>query len=231
MDAFSNPEYTYWWGPVPAMWSWQEERIRRRFADPATQQFKVVDDATGTIVAWAKWDPPSRMAGLREGFTVYDESGEPANASAENENGEEKGKAHEKTSAKSYALGPPQGSNVTLFQAFFDSLMDAEKKFEASEKLVLTHLCTRHSYHGGGIGSALLRSVLDLADREGLWAYLEATRLATPAYQRLGYKIVDKLEFDRTEAGFNTPAILQIMLWSGNRVRLRYDSMGLHKRD
>lgn len=127
MDAFSNTEYTYWWGPVPAMWSWQEERIRRRFADAGTQQFKVVDDANGAIVAWAKWDPPSQMVGLRDGFIVYDESGEPASTGAENTNGEEKEKPDGKTSAKSYALGPPEGSNVALFQTFYDGLVGAGK--------------------------------------------------------------------------------------------------------
>ncbi|KAI0444071.1 hypothetical protein F4803DRAFT_278207 [Xylaria telfairii] len=212
MDAFSNSDYTYWWGPVPAMWSWQEERIRRRFADAGTQQFKVVDDANGTIVAWAKWDPPSRMVGLRDGFTVYDESGEPGNTCAENTNGEEKEKPDGKTSAKSYALGPPEGANAALFQTFYDGLVGAGKKFQADEKLVLTHLCTRHNYHGRGIGSALLRGVLDLADKEGIWSYLEATLLATPVYQRLGYKTVDTLEFDRSEAGFDTPAMLNLMV-------------------
>ncbi len=59
------------------MRSWQEERLRRRFGDPSTQQFKVVDEANGTIAAWAKWDPPPQMVGLREGFVVYDEVGRP----------------------------------------------------------------------------------------------------------------------------------------------------------
>ncbi|KAI0544476.1 hypothetical protein F4679DRAFT_564708 [Xylaria curta] len=199
MDAFSDKEYTYWWGPILAMWKWQEERIRRRFADASTQQFKVVDEANGTIVAWAKWDPPSHMVGLREGFTIYDE---PDKKEMKKGDGE----------IEAHALGPPEGSNVALFKTFFDGVAGAEKKFQASEKLVLTHLCTRHNYHGRGIGSALLRPVLDLADKEGLWAYLEATRMAVPAYERLGYKIVDKLEFDRTEAGFDTPSALHIML-------------------
>ncbi|KAI1739450.1 hypothetical protein F4680DRAFT_421626 [Xylaria scruposa] len=209
MDAFSDKEYTYWWGPVPAMWKWQEERIRRRFADSSTQQFKVVDDANGTIVAWAKWDPPSQMVGLKEGFTLYDESGKPVDASSGNKNAKEMRKEDE---IEAHALGPPEGSNVALFKAFFDGVAGAEKKFQASEKLVLTHLCTRHNYHGRGIGSALLRGVLDLADKEGLCAYLEATRLAVPAYESLGYKVVDKLEFDRTEAGFDIPSALHIML-------------------
>lgn len=140
MDAFSNSEYTYWWAPVTAMRSWQEERLRRRFGDPSTQQFKVVDEANGTIAAWAKWDPPPQMVGLREGFVVYDEVGRPMSISslgADSKDGGGKGKeeADGKTSGKSYALGPPVGSNIALFQKFFDGIVSMEKKYHANEKL------------------------------------------------------------------------------------------------
>ncbi|GAW24625.1 hypothetical protein ANO14919_142160 [Xylariales sp. No.14919] len=212
MDAFSHSEYTYWWGPAAAMWSWSEERIRRRFADAGTQQFKVVDDTNGVIVAWAKWDPPPRMVGLRDGFVVYDEAGEPVGADTGNGQGKGTDVADGKTSGKSYALGPPEGSNIPLFQHFFDGIVSMEKKHRAGDKLALTHICTRHSYHGRGIGSALLRSVLDLADREGLQAYLEATGAGAPLYRKLGFEDVDKLEFDRTEVGCDTPATLWIMV-------------------
>ncbi|KAI3332505.1 hypothetical protein HD806DRAFT_197318 [Xylariaceae sp. AK1471] len=217
MDAFSKSELIYWWGPVPAMRSWNEERIRRRFADPSTHQFKVVDDVNGTIVAWAKWDPPPRMTGLREGFVLYDGAGESISASRGNVdtddgNGDGKKEADGKTSAKTYALGPPEGSDTILFQKFFDGLTSMEKQYQASEKLVLTHLCSRHSYHGRGIGAALLRSALDLADKEGVPAYLESARLAAPLYQRHGFAIVDTLEYDHTKAGFESPAILHVMV-------------------
>ncbi|KAI1421020.1 hypothetical protein F5Y12DRAFT_66948 [Xylaria sp. FL1777] len=219
MDAFSNSEYTYWWGSIPVMKSWQEERIRRRFVDASTQQFKVVDDANGTIVAWAKWDPPPCMTGLREGFVVYDETGRPMSTSSlDADDGgktkplKEKEQANGNTSGKSYALGPPEDSNIALFHEFYDALMSMEKKYQASQKLVLTHLCARHSYHNRGIGTALLRSVLDLADREGVPAYLEASRVGAPVYQRLGFKTVEVLEFDRTETGSNTPATLYVMV-------------------
>ncbi|GAP86277.1 putative gnat family protein [Rosellinia necatrix] len=218
MDAFSESDYTYWWGPAPAMWLWQEERIRRRFADPNTQQFKVVNDADSTIVAWAKWDPPPRMTGLTEGFLVYDNAGQPISAetrntaNTSNKDGEGVGGAAGQTSAKSYAQGPPEGSNIPLFNEFYDGLLAMEKKYQASEKLVLTHLCTRHTYQGRGLGSALLRSVLDLADREGLSAYLEASHAGAPLYQKLDFQVVDTLEFDRSETGIATPATLHVMV-------------------
>ncbi|KAI8629546.1 hypothetical protein F5Y19DRAFT_475532 [Xylariaceae sp. FL1651] len=216
-EAFVGTECTYWWGPNPAMRAWNEERIRRRFVDPNTQQFKVVDDASGEIVAWSKWDPPPRMTGLREGFVVYNEAGEPidANEQGGSEVHEGEGKDEGETSgasAKKYALGPPEGSNAVLFREFFDSIVGMEKKYNTKDKLVLTHLCARPTYHSRGIGAALLDSVLQLADKEGLPAYLESTRFATTLYKRHGFEVVDKLEFDRTEAGLEGTAILNIMI-------------------
>ncbi|KAI0870824.1 hypothetical protein GGS24DRAFT_492716 [Hypoxylon argillaceum] len=213
MDAFSGSEYTYWWGPISAIWSWSEERIRRRFGDPGTQQFKVVDDTNGAIVAWAKWDPPPQMMGLSKGFVVYDEAGQPisldADMNIEEGKGEGEGEGEGgKATTNCHVLGPPEGANAALFKTFFDGIVGMEKKHHAGEKLVLTHLCTRHSYHRRGIGSALLRSVLDLADREGLSTYLEATHAGAPLYRRLGYSVVDTLDYDRAEAGFDTPATL-----------------------
>ncbi|KAI0521445.1 hypothetical protein F5B22DRAFT_634797 [Xylaria bambusicola] len=209
MDAFSNSEYTYWWGRVEPMRSWQAERIAQRFQDAAVQQFKVVDDANGVIVAWAKWDPPSKMVGLREGFTIYDEAGQPVSTSSSLHT---HSKGAEGTGKEASNLGPPAGSNIALFHGFFDGITRMEEKHQASEKLVLTHLCTRHSHHGRGLGSVLLASVLELADKEGLSTYLEATRVGVSLYQGLGFEIVDKLEFDRSETGLDTPAVLQIMV-------------------
>jgi GNAT superfamily N-acetyltransferase len=47
---------------------------------------------------------------------------------------------------------------------------------------------------GKGLGSALMRPMLDICDREGLPAYLEASSERSAAlYQRLGFQIVDEL--------------------------------------
>ncbi|KAJ2994423.1 hypothetical protein NUW58_g1561 [Xylaria curta] len=242
MDAFSHSEYTYWWGPISAIWSWQQERVRQRFTDPNTQQFKIVDDGNGTIVAWAKWETPPRLTGLKEGHIVYDDAGEPINIDADSKNGEETGafggkEADIKTTAKSYALCPPEGSNAALFQTFFAGLVSMGKKYQASEKLgnyykraeVLTHLCTRHSYHGRGLGSALLRCVLDVADRENVPAYLEASRAGLSLYKKTGYEVVDMLEFDRAAAGFDTPATLQYHHDQGAMRDVNYASVDLHE--
>ncbi|KAI0165979.1 hypothetical protein GGR57DRAFT_220 [Xylariaceae sp. FL1272] len=115
MSAFKETEYTYWWAPLPTMRQWNEERIRRRFADPNTQQFKVTDDQTGKVVAWAKWDlPRGRMLAMSEGFQTYGENGEPVRMN-ENDKQTEKLEQSGQASDKSYAQGPPDGCDVELF--------------------------------------------------------------------------------------------------------------------
>ncbi|KAI1499328.1 hypothetical protein F5X99DRAFT_411225 [Biscogniauxia marginata] len=211
MDAFTEKtEYTYWWAPsLATMRAWNEGRIRRRFRDRGTQQFKVVDSSSGEIVAWAKWDPPASMRGLRDGFVVYDERGgeAPSHDDDDDYDGEgvrESGAAGEE--GETPPQGPPEGANVPLFDEFFDGIKrmgDAwgrnggrarSWRTEPSSP-ALTHLCTRPTYHGRGIGSALLRGVLDVADAEGTAAYLESLRPATPLYERHRFTVVDQLEY------------------------------------
>ncbi|KAI1258595.1 acyl-CoA N-acyltransferase [Xylariaceae sp. FL1019] len=213
MSAFKDTEHTYWWAPLPAMRQWNEERIRRRFADPSAQQFKVTDDQTGRVVAWAKWDlPRGRMMAMREGFEVYGEDGEPVRVSESNEHTKDGRGESGQASDKSYAQGPPDGCDVELFNEFFDGLVKLEKTWAASEKLVLTHLCTHADFHGRGIGSALLQSVLELADADGLSTYLESLRLATRLYERHDFVPVDRIEFARDGTGETETASIDIML-------------------
>lgn len=124
MQAFpAGSAFTYWWSPsVPTMRAWHASRIAGRFADPGTQQFKVVDDATGTIVAFAKWDPPATMKGLSPGFVVYDEEGKPVDATGE------QGK-------KQNALQAPEGADPALYGEFFAGLKRMGEKWRAHEKL------------------------------------------------------------------------------------------------
>ncbi|CAJ2512887.1 Uu.00g010060.m01.CDS01 [Anthostomella pinea] len=234
MDAFAPTEYTYWWAPLPTMRAWNEQRIRRRFADSGTQQFKVVDDASGDVVAWAKWDPPAEMTGLRMGFVVYDEEGRAVGppegggvvvgggggeegggdgGNAEEGKGEKGGEIGEEEKPQT-TLDAPEGADVKLFREFFDGITRMVKKWGASERLVLTHLCTSPAYHGRGIGSALLESVLELADAEGIPAYVESLRLAAPLYKRHGFVLVDRFEhrYDLSKAGQDETAVIDVLL-------------------
>ncbi|KAI1470974.1 uncharacterized protein F4812DRAFT_419674 [Daldinia caldariorum] len=219
INAFTrSPDFTYWWSPsLDVMRAWHSSRIRGRFGDARTQQFKVsATTATSgsAVVAFAKWDPPAAMKGLRAGFAVYDEEeGKETEMETRDEDGkiiagEEGGGVPQKKKK----LTAPEGADEALYEEFFDGLERMGEKWRTSEKLVLSIICTDPAYHGQGIAGALLRPVLALADEERIPAYLEALPLAVPLYRRLGFQPVDRLEYDLTKAGRDGKAVLTIML-------------------
>ncbi len=64
----------------------------------------------------------------------------------------------------------------------------------------LSLLCTSPKYFRRGAAKALLVPMLEIADREGLRAYLEATPAGRPVYEKLGFREVDALRFELPEA-------------------------------
>lgn len=201
MRAFSaSPDFTYWWSSPAIMHAWNLERIRIRFADPGIQQFKIVDEANGKIVAFTKWDVPATIKGLQEGFKVYGEA-----------NGPEK-KGGSDGEVKKGGLKKPEGVDQELFDELFGGLKKMQEKWRVSEKLALGIICTEPSYHGRGIGAALIQSVLAVADAERITAYLEAMPLAVPLYKRQGFVPVDTLEFDVSKVGRTENPVLTIMV-------------------
>jgi len=64
------------------------------------------------------------------------------------------------------------------------------------EHYYLAVLGTRPDQQGGGIGSALLRPVLDRCDTDGIGAYLESSKESNiPFYRRHGFEVVGEVQF------------------------------------
>ena len=64
------------------------------------------------------------------------------------------------------------------------------------EHYYLAVLGTRPDRQGGGIGSALLRPVLDRCDADGVGAYLESSKEANiPFYRRHGFEVAGEVQF------------------------------------
>ncbi|KAI1105157.1 hypothetical protein F4804DRAFT_148332 [Jackrogersella minutella] len=206
MGAFSKAaEFTYWGSPsADAMRTWHSDRIRGRFADPGTHQFKVADAATGKIVGFAKWDPPVGFRGLGDGFLLYDEEGRSRRL--------RDGEADERPKKKKKLLKAPEGADEGIYEEFFGGIVSMGEKWNSSEKLVLSSICMDASYRGRGIAAALIEGVLAKADAEGVTAYLEALPLAVPLYRRLGFVEVDQLEYDLARVGMEGKAVLTIMV-------------------
>lgn len=75
-------------------------------------------------------------------------------------------------------------------------------------------LCTSPKYFRRGAGRALLVPMLELADAQGLKAYLEATAAGRPLYEKLGFKQVDTLVFEDSKPalGLDKPVEVYIMI-------------------
>ncbi|KAI4867481.1 hypothetical protein F4820DRAFT_204096 [Hypoxylon rubiginosum] len=216
MAAFpAGSDFTYWWPrDVGAMRAWQAGRVRGWLADPRTRPFKVVDEtpgAGGRMVAFAKWDPPRSFKGLDAGFVAYDEDGKVVEHPPEGE-GEEGGEVQPEVKA-GQGLGAPEGANVEMYEDLFTTMERMREKWRVDDKLLLHIIAADPAYHGRGIGAALIRCVLDVADAEGIPTYLEALPLAVPLYRRLGFVDVDRAVFDLAKAGMEgATAVLTIMV-------------------
>lgn len=199
LAAFRATDLSYWWPEsVDAMREWTKARFGLRFADPKVQQFKVVDDETGRLVAFARWNIPEQMKGLNEGFVVYADG----DGGKEDLNGAD----------YKWMQKPPVGALEELYYAFFGGIKKMSAKWDAKTKLGLSVLCTHPDYHGRGIGKAIIEPVLAVADAEGIACYLEAAQGAKRVYEKCGYKTVEVLEFDTRQAGKEESCKLDIMI-------------------
>ncbi|KAJ6536963.1 acyl-CoA N-acyltransferase [Mycena capillaripes] len=69
LDAFAETAFTWFWPPTrESMRAWTLARFARRFQDPNDQQFKVMEEGTAEVVAFARWGVPQGMKGLAAGF-------------------------------------------------------------------------------------------------------------------------------------------------------------------
>ena len=93
------------------------------------------------------------------------------------------------------ALGEVSGEFVgNLFEAF--ELMAEQHPYEPHHYLFL--LATSPEWQGCGAGSAVLRPVLDMCDRDAMPAYLEASSERNKAlYLRLGFEVVGEIKLPK----------------------------------
>ncbi|KAL2351639.1 acyl-CoA N-acyltransferase [Cryomyces antarcticus] len=155
--------------PTPESIASNEERFLKALREDSTAHFaKCVDSDTGEVVAGAKWN-------------FYSEGRTEA----------ELQKALELPSEW------PRGSNVPALEAFLGMLARARVDVMGGKRHALLHiLATLPSHHRRGAGALLLREGLDRADNEGIEAYLEASKMGKPLYERFGFETVKELRID-----------------------------------
>lgn len=67
--------------------------------------------------------------------------------------------------------------------------------------LYLNLLSTRPTHHRRGAGSMLIKWGLDRADELGVEAYHESSIEGRPLYERFGYKVIKEVKFDMAQYG------------------------------
>lgn len=143
----TDPGNTYWWSTdTTAMFEWMLRRIRRKMEDKSVRHFKVVDEMTGDMVAFARWDVPrgSDAFGQRVG-------GEEVNGRTElNVSGLVEGEAQLNGEASATLTGgdevlqasssapvfdTPSGADPELCRGFFDALSRVSSRWMADDML------------------------------------------------------------------------------------------------
>ncbi|KAI1646274.1 acyl-CoA N-acyltransferase [Daldinia loculata] len=220
-DAFATDKRNaFWWPPNKEdMFTWMKRRIRRKMDDRSVRHFKITDDQSGDVVAFARWDIPE---GYEKAFGEWVGNKETAvDVSQIVAPGEVTGENPPANSAPVEAINPPvadypKGSRPELCQVFFDALKVASDKHNADEMLGLSLLCTSPKYYRRGAAKALLLPMLAIADAHGLKSYLEATPNGKGVYEKLGFQEVDRLTFDLKELTgeeYGDPYQITIMIW------------------
>ncbi|KAH8663083.1 hypothetical protein BGZ60DRAFT_433096 [Tricladium varicosporioides] len=164
---------------------WLTNRFQRTFTQPEIRTFKIVDTTTGEMCALARWAFPYEFS------------------HGELQKKEEERKIKEALKAKGEDDSWPLGANLPICHAKFGGIDAARSKHcSPSSDYAIQLLCVSPDYQRKGLGGMLLRHGLEMTDREGKRAYIEATARGKVVYERLGFEVVDLVEVDlRTWGG------------------------------
>lgn len=96
----------------------------------------------------------------------------------------------------------PEGTNVELYEHFFNLIDSNRKKYCDDEKDYFLHvLVVTPEYQRRGLGGMLIREGLANADRDNARAYVEASAKGLELYKRFGWKTVDEIVIDMRPHG------------------------------
>ncbi|KAL9027913.1 MAG: hypothetical protein Q9196_003634 [Gyalolechia fulgens] len=150
---------------------------------------KIIDTETRNLAAFAKWIYP---------YTLTPE---------------QKAEKEKIDLARSY----PEGTNVELYQKFFEQLDAKRKHYRDDGRDYLLHiLIVAPAYQRRGLGTMLIQEGLAAADRDGAKAYVEASPKGLELYLRHGWRIVDNIKLDMTPYGGKGVAIEELMIRQPN---------------
>lgn len=89
------------------------------------------------------------------------------------------------------------GENKEVSDIWFSGLTLNREKFHDFERMYyMNTLAVLPAYRRMGLGMALMKSVLHVADMEGKGCYVEASSKGLALYRKCGFKEVGRLEVD-----------------------------------
>jgi GNAT superfamily N-acetyltransferase len=214
LDAFANDPFSSYTFPREIIGAteqhrWMTEFLTGHFAKPEMAFYKITETNTGNLAAWIRYVVPHLLS--------------------EEESERRKQERDKKMQAGTFW---PRGTNLEIVAATFGTLAKLKEKYlndaETYCKSVsfstrrkgglLTHdldvqlLATAPAYQRRGLGNRLLKHVLQMADKEGKMAYIEATDAGFPIYLKLGWKQIDVVELDLSKYGGKGIASNRLML-------------------
>ncbi|KAF2085305.1 acyl-CoA N-acyltransferase [Saccharata proteae CBS 121410] len=158
--------------PTPASIAILTRRWERALADPSTRVDKVVDSDTNELLAYARWKLHER----------------------ERSNGE----VEEGLSVPE----PVPDMNAEAERAFYEIVYGATREVMGGRRhCYVSLLVTDPRHQRRGAGSLLLKWILRQADAKGLETFLEASQVARPLYERVGFEVVKELPYDLEKYG------------------------------
>lgn len=172
------------------------------------------------VVAYSKWTLPSpstevgkrQFDGLRRDLVGVDDSEEISSTLPVQTQDSGIGENLKDNKPKDHPPDIPAGANRAYYNEFFEGMEKISKKWKSDEMLELSLMATRPAYHGHGIAGAMIRPVLEVADRHGVRALLLGLELATPLYRRLGFETVETFSFELAKKEAGEDGVMHVMI-------------------
>lgn len=200
---------------------WLRARFGRLLSgiQPEMRFFKLTDQETGTLAAWARWGYPISSL-TDEERKKWEAEREKEKEKIRREKGTHEAQAVQdedgSASARLSHASPPKwpaGANEEACERYFGTLdQKRETHLRCAEDYILYFLATDPAYQGRGLGTTLLDHGIARAEAEGRRIYLEATEMGHALYGRLGWGDVELVAVDFTPWGVERPGVHYIMV-------------------
>ena len=95
-----------------------------------------------------------------------------------------------------------RGRDMLVGFLFYNSTPRDGGYFANIDSVVLGVLCTDPAYFRRGVGTDLIKWGLEIADKEDLPSYLEASKFGHALYSRLGFEDLEVLTVDMKKYGW-----------------------------